>query len=830
MATSNRLLQSSYTNINDKRQQVHIQSRPPTSFKSSPSPPVSQQQQQNKNIESKKKDNGIKEFTQKAHLPQVTLRSTIVSLGIGTLVLVSNMQFGLQSGWITMMTLPSSLLACAIFKSVYPLLMRAIYGKDNHLTAFSDVENVYCQSVAVAVGTSALSFGFVGIVPAIEKFLTVEEAGGLDLSHLNYKQLVLWSSGLAFFGVFFAVPLRKQVVVKEKLPFPSGQSTAVLISVLNGNTPILQEISQGEMDQMRLNIENRENNNDVDEEEDEHNVIPPFGEDTNEATKLLEQELESEKDDSKLYSENINLLLITFSVSAIYTIFSYFIPQIKSIPVFGSYLSKHYLWNVQPSPAYFGQGIIMGHKTTAYMLFGALLGWGFLAYISYHFKYVKFGTNPNDWENGISGWVLWPSLTIMLVDSIIGLVVVTVKSFVKMVMKRQLKKNEDQDICHNFRASFFGTRSRDELPNLPLVYRPPNMTSSYGSSDIEMNNEDDLVFTEEEEEEEEEHIVCEANNISSKHVLKVKENGHTIIYVSREHNLDAIDPELLVSNTVTAIGVLLSFLLCVATFIFVFGGNVIPIYSYIIALLLSMFLSILAVRALGETDLNPVSGLGKLSQLIFSIITPKEKPGSILINLVAGAISEAGSQQAGDLMQDLKTGHLVGAAPKSQFIGMLIGTCYSIFLSSGLYMLYNKVYVIPSEEFRIPTALVWINSSRLFYGGGLPEGSVNCCIAVGLIFSIISLAKNLLVEWNRFKRAAWLIDCLPSGVAVGIAMIILPAFTIQRFIGGMFAFWYYKKEGSSRTRLIIVSSGLILGEGVCSVVNMILSSCNAPHL
>ena len=33
----------------------------------------------------------------------------------------------------------------------------------------------------------------------------------------------------------FAIPLRKQVIVKEKLPFPSGSATATLISVLHGS-------------------------------------------------------------------------------------------------------------------------------------------------------------------------------------------------------------------------------------------------------------------------------------------------------------------------------------------------------------------------------------------------------------------------------------------------------------------------------------------------------------------------------------------------------------------------------------------------------------------
>lgn len=51
---------------------------------------------------------------------------------------------------------------------------------------------------------------------------------------LTPTQLVLWCASVAFFGVFLAVPLRKQVIVKEKLVFPSGSATAQLIGVLHG--------------------------------------------------------------------------------------------------------------------------------------------------------------------------------------------------------------------------------------------------------------------------------------------------------------------------------------------------------------------------------------------------------------------------------------------------------------------------------------------------------------------------------------------------------------------------------------------------------------------
>ena len=47
------------------------------------------------------------------------------------------------------------------------------------------------------------------------------------------------------------------------------------------------------------------------------------------------------------------------------------------------------------------------------------------------------------------------------------------------------------------------------------------------------------------------------------------------------------------------------------------------------------------VRALGETDLNPVSGLGKVSQLFFAWI----QPGNIVANIIAGGVAEAGAQQ-----------------------------------------------------------------------------------------------------------------------------------------------------------------------------------------
>src|SRR5271169_2979271 len=142
-------------------------------------------------------------FVEGQHL---TPRAVIVGLLIGTLACFSNSYFGLQTGWISMMSLPLSLLGFAVFKAL-----------GTHLKyPFSPVENVLVQTVAVAVGTMPLAAGFVGVIPALEKLLLPEEGGPLQLS---WGMLVIWSLGVAFFGVFFAVPLRRQVLVREKYAF-----------------------------------------------------------------------------------------------------------------------------------------------------------------------------------------------------------------------------------------------------------------------------------------------------------------------------------------------------------------------------------------------------------------------------------------------------------------------------------------------------------------------------------------------------------------------------------------------------------------------------------
>lgn len=150
-----------------------------------------------------------------------TLRGVLVGLAIGVIICFSNMYFGLQTGWVSGMAMPAALIGFGFFKTVarcidYP---------------FTPVENVLVQTVAGALGTMPLGCGFVGVMPALNYLLTPEENGPLVLST---GKLIVWSLGICFFGVVFAVPLRKEVIIREKLKFPSGTATALMIGVVHG--------------------------------------------------------------------------------------------------------------------------------------------------------------------------------------------------------------------------------------------------------------------------------------------------------------------------------------------------------------------------------------------------------------------------------------------------------------------------------------------------------------------------------------------------------------------------------------------------------------------
>ncbi|KAJ2349377.1 OPT super [Coemansia erecta] len=266
----------------------------------------------------------------------------------------------------------------------------------------------------------------------------------------------------------------------------------------------------------------------------------------------------------------------------------------------------------------------------------------------------------------------------------------------------------------------------------------------------------------------------------------------------------------------------------------------VPVHDTLIAVALALPLAVLGVRALGETDLNPVSGIGKVSQVVFAGVMP----GNLVGNLIAGGIAEAGAQQAGDLMQDLKTGHLLSASPRAQFAGQMIGSVFSVFVTAGAYLLYSRVYEIPGPQFPVPTAQVWLDMARLVNGHPLPPHVGPFIAAFALLFVALPVGAALIEQSGKARVGAcgWSVRRLalqrwwPSGIAFAMGIYNAPNFTLMRALGAIVVaaatevrVAQAKRAGALSEELherllrrklailaIIVASGFVLGEGTFS--------------
>ena len=95
----------------------------------------------------------------------------------------------------------------------------------------------------------------------------------------------------------------------------------------------------------------------------------------------------------------------------------------------------------------------------------------------------------------------------------------------------------------------------------------------------------------------------------------------------------------------------------------------IPPAMSMLAILSATLLAVVAMRALGTMNINPVGQVGKVTQIMFAGLAP----GSMTTNLAAANVTAAAAAQAAELMQDFKTGYLLRASPRHQLYAQLIG-------------------------------------------------------------------------------------------------------------------------------------------------------------
>lgn len=147
---------------------------------------------------------------------QLTVRAIVVGMLIGAVMCLSNLYVFFKTGWSMGVTITAAILAFAVFR-----ILGAAGAIRRPLTA---LENNALTTVASGAGYmtgggNMAAFGALLMVTTIRPPIV---------------PMILWFAAIAALGVFVAIPIKRQLINKEGLAFPTGTATAETIRSIHG--------------------------------------------------------------------------------------------------------------------------------------------------------------------------------------------------------------------------------------------------------------------------------------------------------------------------------------------------------------------------------------------------------------------------------------------------------------------------------------------------------------------------------------------------------------------------------------------------------------------
>lgn len=208
---------------------------------------------------------------------------------------------------------------------------------------------------------------------------------------------------------------------------------------------------------------------------------------------------------------------------------------------------------------------------------------------------------------------------------------------------------------------------------------------------------------------------------------------------------------------------------------------------------------------------NPVSGMTIATLLLTALIVRLagiSGTSGIIASLGAGAIVCVALCAAGDMSQDLKTGFLLGATPRYQQLGEIIGTIATALVIGYLLSMLNTTFGFGTQELPAPQATLMSMVVRGIFDGNLPWALIFMGAALGLGIRLIGLPV----------------------LAFGVGLYLPIHLNLAIFFGGIIRMMIVRKYpvDSSRHKGImekgmLISSGLVAGGAIVALIVAILT-------
>ncbi|MGA2551535.1 MAG: OPT family oligopeptide transporter [Burkholderiaceae bacterium] len=603
-------------------------------------------------------------------VPQLTLRAVVMGAVLGMLMSVSNLYTTMKVGWSFGVAITSCVLSYVLWNG-----LRALSG--GRLTAMSILENNCMQSTASAAGAStgttiAVCFGALLI---------------LDPAHRHYSWQIVaaFTFATAAMGVFLAIPLKRQLINQEQLPFPSGIAAATTLRSLYsaGNDAahkaygLLVGLAVG----AAVGI--------LSTAEDQFVALGRFF--TWMRTNLFDVHLPD------LIPENGLRLLAG-----------------KPMVAFG----------FEPSVLLIAAGMIVGLRVSVSMLAASSILYLFFAPWLQAIDAANAGVAGYAVSIPLVGggaffhpvrWGLWGGTAVMVFASLTSLAL------------------EWRTIARSFKV----LRNKDRLAGGNL---------------------------------------------------------------SLEEKMAAIE----VPNSWFLLGIIPIGIGLVAVQVIAFN---IHWWAGLIAVGMSFILSLVACRATGETDTTPLGAMGKVMQLLFAFLSP----GNTVHNVVSAGVGANSAAASADLLTDLKSGYLLGANPRRQFLAQFVGVFFgTIAIVPAWYLMIPNVAAL--EKYPLPATQIWVAVAKVLSSGvdSLPMSARIAILGGALIGIVIPLAEK------AFPKAR---PYLPSAMGVGLGWVVFFSNALSFTLGAILVWTWDRINVASREKFNYpIASGLIAGESILKAV------------
>jgi len=265
-------------------------------------------------------------------------------------------------------------------------------------------------------------------------------------------------------------------------------------------------------------------------------------------------------------------------------------------------------------------------------------------------------------------------------------------------------------------------------------------------------------------------------------------------------------------------------------FLGVWMGNAffgVPWLAGFLSLPLILVLSVICTNSMALTSWTPTGALSKITQFTIGSLD-RSNPASNLIP--AGMTAEVASNAA-NLLSDIKPGYMLGAKPRQQAIGHVIGIVAGALAATPLfYLLFlppnasgvRSTATLVTEQFAMPAAVQWKGVADLIAKGlgSLPASAmVAMAIAaiVALVFEVLRIRSR-----GRFPLSA---------VSIGLGVVLPPDASLAMWLGA-FVFWWMGRKavaGTHKHDLWVegcepICAGLISGAALIGIGNALVNA------